>query len=173
MKKILFPLVCALLLSISCKKNTSPPLESSISASIDGVDETFNVNVSARQTSDEETGNTIMISGTETSESGSGHIDIEVNLVPPIVKGTYPIKTGPPPGFVPTTSVSYFEGFETFWPTLNAAIPNLITISHISSTNVQGTFSATVTLSGGYAEGLPTTKTITNGKFNVNIKQSN
>ncbi len=162
--------ICTLLLLISCKKSNPLTPQSSISATVDGVNETFNMNASATLTNIEGN-NVLLISGKETSDTGIG---IEVNSASTITKGTYPTIVGTPIGFDPATYVSYTQGFVMFFPAQNVASQNLITITYISSTNVQGTFD--VALSGSLlstTQPVFTNKTITNGKFNVMIKPSN
>jgi hypothetical protein len=173
MKTLLLLPICALFLLVSCKKSTPVTPESSISAAIDGVNETFNINATASLTNIEGTGNVLIISGKETSETGSDIISLEVNSTSAIAKGSYPVQAGTPAGFDAATSVSYIQGFANFFPAVSAASPNSITITYISSTNVQGIFN--VALSGGTPSTSPiiTNKTITNGKFNVSIKPGN
>jgi hypothetical protein len=170
MKTLLLLPICTLFLLVSCKKNTPVTPQSSISATVDGVNETFDVNAAATLTNIEGTGNVLLISGKETSETGIG---VEVNSASTITKGSYTVTTGIPEGFNPATSVSYTQGYEIFFPVQNASSQNLITITYISSTNVQGTFN--VDLSGALPSSQPifTSKTITNGKFNVSIKARN
>ena len=170
MKKLLLLSICTLFIFTSCKKNTSPTPESSISASIDGVKETFNINATANRNYIEGTGNVLIIGGKETSESGSDIINIEVNSTAAITKGSYSIKTGVPEGFDPAIYVSYVQGLIFFYHAVNPASSNLITITDISSTNVQGTFN--VALSGSLPSTAPViiNKVITNGEFNIRIE---
>jgi hypothetical protein len=113
-----------------------------------------------------------MISGAETSENGSGSINIEVNSVSAITTGTYSLKTGTPQGFDPITSISYVEGYLVFYPTTSPNSSNSITITYISSTNVQGTFNPALSriITSTPPAVVVVNKTITNGKFNVQIK---
>jgi hypothetical protein len=173
MKSLLLLPICTLFFLVSCKKSTPITPQSSISATVDGINKTFNINTEAALTNIEGTGNVLVISGKATSETDSDIIGLEVNSASAITKGSYPVTTGIAAGFDAATSISYIQGYETFWPAVSAVSPNSITITYISSTNVQGTFN--VALSGGTLSTSPiiTNKTITNGKFNVSIKPSN
>ena len=173
MNKLLLIAISLLFIITSCKKNSEDKLipSNTISATVDGVNKTFNINATAKQTSDETTGNTLMISGAETSENGSGSINIEINSSTPITPGTYQLTIGVPQGFYPATSVFYVEGYLVFRPATGTMSPNSITITFINGTNVQGTFNAE--LSGSETSTPPSiiiNRTITDGKFNVQIK---
>ena len=176
MKILLLLLIYIPILVTSCKKSTPVTPESSISADVDGIKETFNTNATAVASVSNllGTGNVhiLIISGKETSDSGSDIINVIVTSASAITKGTYPVMTGVPPAYS-ATSVSFIQGYETFFPTQNVTLQNLITITSISSTNVQGTFE--VALSGAVASTSPvyTNKIITNGSFNVSIKPAN
>lgn len=161
-----------LLFLTSCKKTSGniPTTVNTISATVDGVNETFNVKLTASQSNIGGT-NVLLITGLETSEANSAAINIEIDTTAAITEGTYPVKTGIPNGFNSGTSVSYVKGYEILYPSLNIASPSSITISHIDNVSVKGTFNATLS---GSAPGLsPTTQTITDGKFDVVIKQLN
>jgi hypothetical protein len=165
MKKTLSLLIYSLLLLSSCKKSTPIVADNSISASVDGVDDSFNINATASQTSYNGVGNAISISGTN---AASEYISIAVASTGTISNGTYPINTASQ-GFQNGTTVIYNEGYTTLFSNLNAAPPNTITITYISSTVVQGTFNTTVT-GRSLLGGSVINKIFSNGKFNLNIK---
>ena len=169
MKTISLIAICLLFINTSCKKNSenSPTPTNSISATVNGVNEAFNAKIKASETNIGGI-NVLLITGSETFDTNSAAINIEIDTSAAITTGTYSAKTGTPQGFNSGATISYVRGYMALYPSLNSGLLNSITISRISSTNVQGTFSATLS---GSALGLsPTTKTITNGKFNVTIK---
>lgn len=169
MKKILLIALSVLLSFAGCKKSGNDQASvNTISATVDGVNETFNSNVTALQTSIEGI-NILNISGKKTADTNLVAIGIIIDTSAVITEGSYPVKAGPYELYSQGISVSYVQGYLTFSPDSNTTVPNSITISHITNTNVQGTFRVTLSCSA-FGTNL-TTKTITNGKFNVSIKQ--
>jgi hypothetical protein len=170
MRTLLLLPIYLLLLLVSCKKSTPPGPDNSISATVDGIPKTFNVYAQAFSQSNFQGHNLLIISGQETSEIGSININISVSSIPAIVKGSYSLDPGNS-GTLPVggaTSITYVSRGEKFLPSQNATSKNLITITSLSSTKVEGTFYVVL------SEGTPSTdKTITNGKFNVSIKPDN
>lgn len=166
MKKVLLIALSVLFSFAGCKKSgNDKALVNTISATVDSVNETFNSNVTASQTSINGI-NILNISGKKTADTNLVAIGIIIDTSAVITEGSYPVKTGV--GFN-GTYISYVQGYLTFLPDSNTTVPNSITISHITNTNVQGTFRVTLSCSA-FGTNL-TTKTITNGKFNVSIKQ--
>lgn len=162
--------ICIVLLLASCKKSTAPIPDNSILATVDGVPKTFNVYAQGFLYNNFQGHHVLIISGQQTSETGSNYINLSVSSVSAIVKGSYsldPVNSGVTPAGG-ATSIAYISGGEKFLPPQNATSKNLITITYLSSTKVEGTFN--VVLSGG----TPLTdKTITNGKFNVSVESDN
>jgi hypothetical protein len=167
MQKILFLTIGLLSILTSCKKKSqdNPILVNTISASVDGVKSTFNTKAGAWQSKVAGT-NVLVIVGEESTDVNSGLIKLEIDTSSIITEGTYFMKVGIPNGFYSGTTISYVQGYATLYPSLSTNPPNSITISHINSTSVQGTFN--VSLFGGLA-GVTESKTITNGSFNVSI----
>lgn len=164
MKKTLLIAVCLLVL-LACKKNSVAP-KNTISATIDGVTETFNTNVAAQLGTSIQLNSHLIISGTNGSAAGSDGIGIEINSNGTIVKGNY-VNNGAA-GYM---GITYSKGpFSLSNPTVystdvNSVYPSNITITSISNTNVQGTFTGKLLFTDG-----KTVKTVTDGKFNIDIK---
>jgi hypothetical protein len=133
----------------------------------------FNINLTARLTYEPE-GATLYFQGSTAAQPPVGGIVVSLNLpnANAIIKGTYPIASSNnnPPVRV-EVSYGYYDPssnglFQPYITDHSGAHPSKITITSISSTNVQGTFSGTLI----YSNCGTSTKTVTNGKFNVNIK---
>ncbi|MDB4904273.1 MAG: hypothetical protein JWQ63_3554 [Mucilaginibacter sp.] len=178
MKKYILLFTCVLFIFTSCKKKADiiPVPINTISATVDGANMNFNINVSAHigaNAGGPGTNATLYISGltSGTVPSGSMSINVSSQSLNSIIKGTYTIASANnnPPVFAFLT-YGYYDPASSgpdqpYFTDSKGIQPTTITITSISSTNVQGTFSGTLV----YSQGGTGTKTITNGKFNVNI----
>jgi len=167
MKNLILLLTCASLCFSSCKKNNLVVADNTISAFVNGVEESFNIKAGASETVEDNV-HILYIEGT--SAAGES-LSIEVNANSAITKGTYPVIAGVPNGFNAGTTIEYVDGYTQLFPVQSTASFNTITITYISNTVVQGTFD--VTLSDSFRGGSITAftnKTFTSGKFNVTIK---
>ena len=171
MKKLLLFSACIMLAFASCKKNDptkSTTAVGTISATIGGVNETFTTSVIAE--SADTPSYTIGISGFRGTGANQEGIQIGISSYKPITTGTYTISSAlsndvvytPFVGYYKNTSVSSIAIFGTDNITT-------ITITSVSNTNVQGTFSGVLLNEDGSTD----TQTIANGKFNVNITKAN
>jgi hypothetical protein len=161
MKKIIFPVVCSLLIFFSCSKSASSASGGSITATVNGSNQTFNT--SALAISEAASGAySLAITGFEGAANNSNQVTIGIAGSSPITTGTY------------TTFGSAADEVSMVYSLPGnieyAAISNApqVTITSISTTNVQGTFSGILTLYSGTSS--TTTESVTNGKFNVSIK---
>ena len=172
MKKLLLFSACIMLAFASCKKNDptkSTTAVGTISATIGGVNETFTTSVIA-ESADTPAYN-IAISGFRGTDVNREGIQIGISSYKPITTGTYTISSAlsndvvytPFVGYYKNTSVSSVATFGTDFSAVNITT---ITITSLSSTNVQGTFSGVLINEDGTSTD---TQTITNGKFDVNI----
>jgi len=165
MKITLLITVCILAVLASCKKNSVAP-KNTISATIDGVPETFNTNVSAQLGTSVALNSNLIISGASSSAASSDGMAFEINSNSTIDKGSY-INNGAA-GFM---AITYSKGpFSLSNPIVystdvNSVYPSNVTITSISNTNVQGTFTGKLLFTDG-----KTVKTVTDGKFNIDIK---
>jgi hypothetical protein len=165
MKKILLFTICVTLAFSSCKKSSSDIPANTISATIDGVDESFNSNPIAELGTAIRLNSNLLISGSNGSGTGSDSMAITIESNNTIVKGNY-INTGS--DFI---SVLYNKGPfslsnpNTYSTDINGTYPTTVTITSMSSTNIQGTFSGKLLFKDG-----TTVKNVTNGKFNLTIK---
>jgi hypothetical protein len=165
MKKILLFTICIALAFSSCKKSSSDVPANTISATIDGVDESFNTNPIAELGTAIRLNSNLLISGGNGSGTGSDSMAITIESNNTIVKGSY---TNAGSDFI---SVLYNNGpFSLANPTyyttdVTGVYPTTVVITSMSSTNIQGTFSGKLLFNKG-----TTVKTVTNGKFNLTIK---
>ena len=171
MKKLLFFPVCVLLAFSSCKKDSDKKATASntITASVGGSNLNFNTGAIAElESSSGEYA--IEIGGSTTTGSSGQAVSIVVESESPIVTGTYTLNSMtntiatsfPKIQYIENQSSSNLISYET---DVTGAYSSTVTITAISSTNVQGTFNG-VLISG---QNSTDTKTISNGKFNVNI----
>jgi hypothetical protein len=168
MKKTLICVIAILSFCASCKKSSSDPSNTpanTITATVDGVSENFNTSVYAKIGTGIRINSALIISGSNSSASGSDLISLTLNTNNTIDKGDYTNN-----GSNGVTSIVYSKGVSTlanpnFYATdVNGVYLSTITITSISNTNVQGTFSGKLVFPDG-----KTTKMVTDGKFNVNV----
>jgi hypothetical protein len=165
MKSILLPAVFLIFLFSSCKKSSGVEgLPSGIAATVNGVNINFNIRPIARLTSNQ---TNLDVSGYAVINGDSTLIDVIITGETPVIKSHY-IDNGPygfeGPIIMYTTLASGSQIAQSYRTNYDLEVPTYITISFISSTNIQGTFSGTLT--------YPNTsviQVITNGTFNVTI----
>ncbi|MGZ3750577.1 MAG: hypothetical protein ACXVB0_11615 [Mucilaginibacter sp.] len=176
MKKILILLVFILFIFASCKKKNDVIPVNTITATIDGVNVNFNVNVLGRLVSTPQgaaLSKTIVVQGSNAAQAPGKGIAVSLTSLDQnaIAKGTYTLASSK--NNTPVWIQVIYENYDPFsdgpdqpyFSDSSGIQPTTITITSISSTNVQGTFSGTLV----YSQGGTDTKTVTNGKFNVNI----
>ncbi|MBS1530165.1 MAG: hypothetical protein JSU01_07655 [Bacteroidetes bacterium] len=172
MKRFLLPAICLLLVFTSCKKKNDVTPVNTLTATVDGINMNFNSNMTARIDGNfTGTGNIdLVVEGFATNGSTNNMLGISfitANLNS-ITAGTYTAANAnnTPPIWAAITyndnSSASTHNYLTY-----TTVPFTITITSISKTNIQGTFSGVV----ADLNNSSNTKTITNGKFNVNIQQ--
>jgi hypothetical protein len=158
------------ILLFSCKKSASSGNGSgTISATVNGVNETFNTEALAVQLN---TAGTyfIEITGSQGTVGSSDQLTFSIGGTQAIIPGTYQISTSNTSRdatYLTFTQYASGSGNEYITDPPNATYPFTVIITSVSSTNIQGTFSGV----GGNINGGPNTETLSNGKFNVSIKQ--
>ena len=150
----------------SCGKD-APDSNSSdaISAEIDGVRMTFNVNATAVRTS--LSGSEIVqIIGFHGEQGASEQIAVGLTGALTTIKAGVYTEDAVDPGH--SGGVTYFipNAFYPYGPSLTSSNPCSITVTSISATSIQGTFKGNVYLYDG-AGPTTTRKVITNGQFNL------
>jgi hypothetical protein len=171
MKKLILISFCAAITFAlySCDRKTLAP-STGISATIDGKAETFNTIDSA--SSRTATNQYIMSINARNSAADSADVlELFLDSPTPIAVGTYSLTPGSyNPPYVPLI-VYKVKGSTNFANDYvidyTGAHQISITVTSISSTNIQGTFSGTLVVAAGSSGA---TKTITDGKFNVDVK---
>lgn len=151
----------------SCGKSSSNPNSGggTITCTIDGTAMTFNNVLIAKDTAFFGA-YALTISGASAISSSSTVFSLTVDGTSPIVTGTYNI--GPTGNSTDAPALAYSQGSSfAYEEDISGTKESAIVITSLSKTNVQGTFSGTLTLMTGSG---PATKTVTNGKFNVNFK---
>jgi hypothetical protein len=173
MKKILLFAVSLLFVLASCKKTSedNPIPVNTISATVDGVNISHNTNISAKFSSNSIGGPSYTLNIQAATPNKAFGISLTSPDKNAIAKGTYTLASSKN-----NTPIWVYVDYEDYEPNTNipdqpyitdpnGIQPTTVTITSISSTNVQGTFSGTLV----YSQGGSGTKTVTNGKFNVNI----
>lgn len=164
MKRLLPFLICIALAWSSCTNSAVSPTitKGTITATINGVDETFNVSDSVKyiakqpQTADW----WLILSGHNGEAASSDQFFLTLDYQAPIVAGvTYNNEITDHPINV---TISYKTSVKQYMASYGSPLPVNITITSFSSTNVQGTFSGSPSNNGE-------TKTITNSKFSLDF----
>jgi len=160
--KLFLPLF-ALLILFSCKKNSSTPTTATatITATVDGTSQTYNVGAAGHLTSGTGT-NDLAIVGLSSAGTGGNSLIIDINTSSPIVAGTYLGSTSQVDFSYTTSGGAIYQVDNS-----NSASNATVVITSITSTTVKGTFSGKLVLI--YGSG-PATSTFTNGAFNLAIK---
>jgi hypothetical protein len=170
MKKVFFLSIISLLAITSCKKSSTSNGTGTITANVDGTPTTFNTDAQAFSVNSSGV-YSIAIGGFQGAGGNSYEIAITIGGTAPVTSNT---TYGDDPSINPDDEVSLvyslFAGNNiTAEYGADGTSPNTATttITSISATNIQGTFSGGVTLVNG--SGTPTSHTITNGRFNVKV----
>jgi hypothetical protein len=170
MKKILLFSACVMLAFSSCKKS-APKITTSntITANVGGSGLTFNSAVTGLLANSSGS-YVLLITGATGTGSNAQVMSIAIDSENPIVKGTYTINSSTSSDATSFPQLSYVQSASTtnpvsFTSDLTGTNASTVTITSISSTNVQGTFNG-VLLSD---QDGTTTKSVTNGKFDVAV----
>jgi hypothetical protein len=171
MRRLLLFSVLITIVLASCSKTNKSTIapEAAISATIDGVNMTFNSKDSVRTV-----GSTVIyLAGS--NDTTSNKIMIYIINPSKVDTGTYSsnapdsrdleILYGVGPGNTPDNV------FYTYDIADGASFDATLKVTSVTSTNIKGTFSGKVVLESSVLTANPVTKTITNGKFNLAIKQ--
>lgn len=172
MKKILLFSACVMLAFASCKKSdkNAPAASNTITATVGGTDTKFNTRVTGIIENSQGFYN-LLVTGASSTGSNAQVMAISMLSQKPIAKGTYILDSSTDPNattipdldYTPNISSSSSLDFATD-PTGQNSATTTITITSISSTNIQGTFSGLL-LGSDYVA----MKSITNGTFNATI----
>ena len=160
-------LLLAFVLLASCKKssNSSTPAGGTITAMVDGTPMTFNNILVAKDTA-YLGAYAITISGISSLTASAPELSLTVDGPSAVTTGTYSLPLSGTATDVP--ALSFSQGTTLVYESdLSGTYASSIVITTLTKTNVQGTFSGTLTLSLGSGS---TTKVITDGKFDVNFK---
>jgi outer membrane murein-binding lipoprotein Lpp len=147
-----------------------PAFADTISATVDGVNESFNSLDTTRYNS----ANSLYLSGANADNAdkmililGSTGSSIDTGTYVstyPAAKGLE-ILYGVGPGY---TENNLFYTYDIIG---GASFDATLKVTSVTSSNIKGTFSGKVVLESSVLTANPVTKTITNGKFNLAIKQ--
>lgn len=169
---ILYCLLTALAFT-SCKKAAQQKLivADTISATINGVNENFNITDSARR-KHTSTYYSLAIYARNNADASVAHtLQLFVFSPNPITTTTYALTPGsynPPfvPGIVYAESTAANDLADTYALDYTGQHQIAITVTAIDSTSIRGTFNGTLI----QANNAGATRTITNGKFHIYIK---
>lgn len=168
----------------SCKKDSAKTTgKNTITATVGGSNINFSTTAIAQLASD--SGLYVLgVQGVSGTGSSAQSVIVELLSNKPIVKGTYTLNSSTDPNTITVIpAIAYAKSLsgndaDIFESELDLDLENsvlttnttaTVTISSISSTNVQGTFSGVLI---NDADGT-TTENITNGKFNVDLSANN
>ncbi|QEC77652.1 hypothetical protein FSB76_17525 [Mucilaginibacter ginsenosidivorax] len=170
MKKLLLFAVCLAFIWQSCNKSTAPVLAatSAISATIDGSNENFNT-VDSSGYRNTPTYYSAFISAKNGTSSTADKMELDIYSPTPIAVGTYNLTKNynPPFGILIIYKINGSSNFANDYVVdYTGNHPASITISSISTTNIQGAFNGTLIV----ANNSGATKTISDGKFNIDLK---
>jgi len=173
MKKILLFLACVMRALSSCSKknDNTPSATNTITANVAGTATRFNTSVTGVLASSQGAYD-LAVTGLTGTGTSAQSISISIGSQGPIVKGTYTLNSSTSsdatsfPDLVYEANLSGSSSAE-FATDFTGANETTVTITSISSTNVQGTFSGVLVGDGN------TTKSITSGTFNATIKTVN
>jgi len=157
----------ALVLLASCKKSSSSSSSGggTITATVDGTQMTFNNILVAKDTS-YMGAYALSFAGASSLTANTPELSLTVDGTSPITTGTYTLNATSPTTDLP--GLAYAVGSSLVYGSdISGTNSTTVVITSLSKTNVQGTFSGMLTLQLGTGA---TTKTVTNGKFNVNFK---
>jgi hypothetical protein len=162
MKKALIFITCVLLGFTSCQKSENIVPTNTITATIDGVNESFNIKPTAYLTNSLKVNADLAIFGTNSTVTNADYVSITLTLNQTVTPGTY--MSGNSTAGV---QILYNQGSTNplnldYYDTPLTGSQSTIVITALSNTAVQGTFSGILT---NASDG--TTKTVTNGKFSL------
>ena len=160
-------LLLAFVLLASCKKSnhSSTPAGGTITATVDGTPMTFNNILVAKDTA-YLGAYLITFSGISALTANAPELSLTVDGTSPVTTGTYSIDATGMTTDLP--AMSFSQGTSLVYSTdITGTNPSSIVITTLTKTNVQGTFTGTLTLQLGSGAA---TKVITDGKFDVNFK---
>ena len=167
-KSALQTLMFAIVILASCKKNnhSSTPAGGTITATVDGTPMTFNNILIAKDTA-YLGAYLITFSGASSLSSASApKLSLTVDGSSAITTGTYSLPLSGTATDLP--AISFSQGTTLVYESdVSGTDSTSIVITTLTKTNVQGTFSGTLTLQLGSGAA---TKVITDGKFDVNFK---
>ena len=157
----------------SCKKS-APKVTSSNSITVTVGSSNLNFSTAASALLANSSGSyVLLISGATGTGSNAQAISIAIDSETPIVQGTYTLNSSTNTNATSFPQIAYVQSASTTNPVSFTSDPtgtnaSTITITSINPTNVQGTFNG-VLLSD---QDGTTTKSVTDGKFNVDITAS-
>ena len=165
MKKLFFLPVIVLFALSSCKKSSSSSAAlGTINATIDGTATTFNTEATAVQSGTSGAYSLIII-GFQGAAGTSSTLDITLGSSVPFAAGTlYSDTTTSANGNLAEIAYVQQPGEYEYSDVLSGPVD--VTITNITSTTVQGTFSGIV---GAVNGGTPASHTITKGSFNLKL----
>jgi hypothetical protein len=165
--KILLFICFSVFFFSSCSKssssNSSTAADNTFTATIDGTDMTFNISAQAIVTNQTDAYGITLIGYHDQNTTNPTMMTIMLLGTNAITTGTYtPVSEN---GGTEAT-IFFTQGSNAYAADLNNPTTQTVTITSLTSSSVQGTFSGKIVVETGGSG----TKTITNGKFNLKIK---
>jgi hypothetical protein len=171
MRTLTFLAACVVVFLCSCGKNPLLAPGSSISATINGIPEKFNF-IDSVGYSNTGTWYTMTVTGKSSAADSADMIELSVFSKTPITTGTYSYLPTTQQELPPSTVLIVYKlksstNFLNDYVVDSSAGPITITISQLSKTHVQGTFSGTLAVAAGDSG---STKVFTDGVFDLGSK---
>jgi len=166
MKNILLPVLMLLLFS-ACKKNSSTPnMQNTISAVIGDNQQSFNSALQAKSTSTPGGGSQFVLTGANGTGATANVLTVTITSPSQITPGTYATQENGTNKQGAAVMLQQKGLALVYKSDVFATQTFSVTISSISSTNIQGSFVGSLVLSEGYGPGGIT---VTRGTFNVDF----
>ena len=171
MKKLLIPAICIAFIFCSCGKKSTPapavPVKG-IYATIDGTNRVFNYKDSILFAHN--SFYQLAVTGYITPGDTTFVFGFGITSTSPITTGTYKLTGSPTVIYLYYQASAGSSYYNSFAANSSTMYPASITITAVSSSNIQGTFSGTF-LNDGDGRGNPNNlSVITNGKFDLDYK---
>ena len=155
----------------ACSKDKDEEIASGLSCTIDGTNMTFNVNAFALK--NEGGGNySYAVFGSSDATANASAFAIALGDDAPIAPGNYTFSEDDPDDQIKMGTLNYVPAGSTTDGYISVpgptTTPTLITVTSVDAKSIQGTFKGDIIMLTGTT---PVVKTVTNGKFNVQVMQ--
>lgn len=167
MRRIIYVFISSFCILCSCSKSDNANPSGSITASIDGTNVVFGTEAFALNQQNSGI-YALIITGFQGAVNSSNQITIGIGGTSPVTTKTYTDVFDPSEDDEVSFVFTQQPGNITYGANGEAPNTATVTITSLTSSKVEGTFSGGVVLVSG--SGSPASHTITNGRFNLSIR---